>query len=335
MTNPKVTVIVPVYNVEKFISRCLDSIVNQTYKNIEIIIIDDGSKDSSGMIANGFASKDERIAVLHKKNGGVSAARNDGLRRARGDYVVFVDSDDYLEPDFIEYYVNIIVETNADVVCGLKHFSVWNRTQNSDFRYIKIDRSKAMRYVYLEKINVAVWNKIYSRELILNSCIEFDESIWYGEGMLFNIEILQVAENIIVANKMLYHQTFNPDSAMRDFNLNSNLCGLRSLNLQKTKWKISDFELENAWNYHYWYFNFSILKGLIKTHIVNSNEDLYIKCKKELRKYASAPIKSELSIKRKIVDMVITCFPYFAARVFIFKDRIACEQAKENRNLKG
>ena len=327
MINPKVSVIIPVYNVEKYISKCLNSVVNQTYKNIEIVIVDDGSKDNSGVIVDNFASNDKRVVVLHKENAGVSAARNDGLRKSTGEYVVFVDSDDYLELDFIEYYISIIVDTNADVVCGLKHFSIWNRTQSSDFNYSGIDRVKAMRYIYLEKINVAVWNKIYSKELILNSGVEFDESIWYGEGMLFNIEIFQAAENIVVSNKMVYHQIFNPDSAMRDFNLNSNLCGLRSLNLQKTKWKISDPKLENAWNYHYWYFNFSILKGLIKMHMVKSNKELYIKCKKELKKYALAPLKTDLSTKRKLVDMVISHFPYFAAKIFILKDKIACVRA--------
>ena len=95
-TNSKVTIIVPVYNVEKYLRKCLDSLINQTYKNLEIIVIDDGSMDSSGKICDEFAEKDDRVIVIHQKNAGVSIARNVGLDRMSGDYVTFVDSDDYL-----------------------------------------------------------------------------------------------------------------------------------------------------------------------------------------------------------------------------------------------
>ena len=236
MLKSKVSIIVPVYNVEEYLEKCLLSICNQTYINLEIIIVDDGTKDSSGEIADKISAKDDRVIVVHKANGGVSSARNVGIKKATGDYIVFVDSDDYLEKDYVEYYVSIIEETNADVICGLNHFSVWNPKVNNDNSFYSLDNISAMVDIYTEKINVAVWNKMYSRDLIIRENIIFDENIWYGEGMLFNIELLQKAKNIVVANKKVYHQTFNPHSAMRDFNLNSNLCGLKSLDIQKSKW---------------------------------------------------------------------------------------------------
>lgn len=202
--------------------------------------------------------------------------------------MVFVDSDDYLEKDYVEYIVSIIEETNADVICGLNHFSVWNPKVNNDNSFYSLDNISAMVDIYTEKINVAVWNKMYSRDLIIRENIIFDENIWYGEGMLFNIELLQKAKNIVVANKKVYHQTFNPHSAMRDFNLNSNLCGLKSLDIQKSKWIYDDKELLNAWQYHQWYFCFSIVKGLMKIHDVVDNQELYNQCITEVEKKSSS-----------------------------------------------
>ena len=328
MLKSKVSIIVPVYNVEEYLEKCLSSICNQTYTNLEIIIVDDGTKDRSGEIADKINAKDDRVIVVHKANGGVSSARNVGLKKATGDYIVFVDSDDYLEKDYVEYYVSIIEETNADVICGLNHFSVWNPKVNNDNSFYSLDNISAMVDIYTEKINVAVWNKMYSRDLIIRENIIFDENIWYGEGMLFNIELLQKAKNIVVANKKVYHQTFNPHSAMRDFNLNSNLCGLKSLDIQKSKWIYDDKELLNAWQYHQWYFCFSIVKGLMKIHDVVDNQELCNQCITKLRKNRAAIFKVNLSKKRKLICIFISLFPSFAAKLFVIKDKIACVRAR-------
>ena len=114
--NPLVTIIIPVYNVEKYLPKCLDSIINQTYNHLEIIIVDDGSKDSSGLICDEYALKDQRIKVLHKKNGGLSSARNAGLDIAKGDYIMFVDSDDYVESHYCEVPLKHALEKNVRIV---------------------------------------------------------------------------------------------------------------------------------------------------------------------------------------------------------------------------
>ena len=112
--NPLVTVIVPVYKVEPYLRRCLDSIVNQTYKNLEIILIDDGSPDNCGVICDEYAENDKRIKVIHKENGGVSRARNEGINVARGEYIAFVDSDDYIEPDLVEKSCIAVEKSGSD-----------------------------------------------------------------------------------------------------------------------------------------------------------------------------------------------------------------------------
>lgn len=121
MDNPKISVIVPVYNVEPYLRKCLDSIVGQSYKNLEIILVDDGSPDNCGAICDEYEAKDERITVIHQENGGVAAARNAGLSAATGDWLGWVDPDDYIEPDMYEYLLTHALAHDADVaVCALK-----------------------------------------------------------------------------------------------------------------------------------------------------------------------------------------------------------------------
>lgn len=137
MENPKISVIVPVYKVETYLRKCLDSVVNQTYRNLEIILVDDGSPDNCGAVCDEYAAKDGRIQVIHKENGGVSSARNAGLAVATGDWLGWVDSDDWIELDMYEYMLKSALEQDADiVVCGRierypnrSRFFVWENTQ--------------------------------------------------------------------------------------------------------------------------------------------------------------------------------------------------------------
>lgn len=116
-TNPLISVIVPIYNTAKYLPKCLDSIINQTYQNLEIILIDDGSTDDSGKIADQYAHKNSRIKVIHQKNQGLSGARNTGIKKTTGAYITFVDSDDYIEPKMIEHLISSLYKTRADVSC--------------------------------------------------------------------------------------------------------------------------------------------------------------------------------------------------------------------------
>lgn len=121
MNNPKISVIVPVYNVEKFLPTCLDSIIAQSYKNLEIIVVDDGAMDSSGAICDEYAKKDNRIVSLHKQNGGLSDARNYGMQFMTGDYVAFIDSDDYVHPDYFSILYYNLIENDADIsICNFE-----------------------------------------------------------------------------------------------------------------------------------------------------------------------------------------------------------------------
>ena len=181
MKEELISVIIPVYNVEKYIRYCLDSVINQTYKNLEIIIVDDGTKDSSGEIAEEYAAKDSRIKVIHKENGGLSDARNVGLDVATGDYIAFLDSDDVIALDFYEYLYNLIKENDYDIAeCEFYRIpsddienvqNILDEKNKEKEVVVKEETSEEAlcdfygRYLNPYVNKVVVWNKIYKKDI--------------------------------------------------------------------------------------------------------------------------------------------------------------------------
>ena len=163
-----VSVVVPVYGVEKYVEKCLDSLSHQSYENIEVIVVDDGSTDRSGDICEEFAKKDKRIKVFHKTNGGLSDARNYGIKRAKGEYVCLVDSDDWVKSGFVEKMVNVALRENADiVVCGYNDMVPGRITMTGEEATMRL-------LVEQENVDIIAWNKMYRRSL-------FDD-VSYPEG---------------------------------------------------------------------------------------------------------------------------------------------------------
>jgi len=172
-----ISVIVPVYNVEPYVRKCLDSVINQTYRDLEILVIDDGSTDGSGKICDEYAGKDERIKIFHTENRGLSAARNLGLDEAQGEWIGFVDSDDWIEPDMYEVLLKRAEESEADVVeCGVyKEYS--DRTVERKREECQYSGTEAVNLLLQCKLSNAVWNKLWK-----NDCFS---SIRFPEGRVF------------------------------------------------------------------------------------------------------------------------------------------------------
>lgn len=196
---PLISVIVPVYNVEKYLGRCLDSIIAQSYNNLEIILVDDGTRDNSDKICDEYAQKDSRIKVLHTENGGLSAARNRGLKIITGDYVAFVDSDDYIAENMIEKLFDAIKSNNADIsICNPIHIfddnkAEFDNTNKESVIYSPIEAIKEMWYQ--TSFLPSAWAKLFNAEL-------FKETK-YTEGIIFeDIDIMH--EVFIKANKIAY-----------------------------------------------------------------------------------------------------------------------------------
>ena len=173
MENQLISIIVPIYNVEKYLKECIESIINQTYKNIEIILVDDGSPDNCGIICDEYSQKDKRIIVIHKENGGLSDARNKGIDIAKGDYLTFIDSDDFVNIDYIEKLYNSIKLNNTKLAqCGISKVNENNEIierLNYDENYIKTSH-EILNELYGKHLieNVVVWNKMYAKELFRN-----------------------------------------------------------------------------------------------------------------------------------------------------------------------
>lgn len=198
-----VSIIVPVYNTEQFLHQCIESIINQTYKNIEIILIDDGSTDKSGKICDEYAANDNRIKTIHNSNSGVSIARNIGLDNANGKYITFIDSDDYVEKNYIETLVNAIETNNAELaICGIKEI----RNSNTKIRKIRGKLTGIFYEDYYAIIDFLCvpFSKIFLREIIEKYAIRFNTELRYAEDEIFNIGYYKFVTNYTFTEKALY-----------------------------------------------------------------------------------------------------------------------------------
>lgn len=201
-----ISVIVPIYNVEKYLDRCVDSIINQTYKNLEIILVDDGSPDNCPKMCDDYAKIDNRIKVVHKENGGLSDARNVGMEVATGEYVSFIDSDDYISLDFYETLLETIVDNDSDIVeCGVVKFYEDNNFDeySDDLKVTNYDTLYALDGLINENpFKQHVWNKLYKSNIVLD--------IPYAVGKLnedefWTYQIFGKAKKVTRINKTMYY----------------------------------------------------------------------------------------------------------------------------------
>ena len=208
MNNDLISVIIPVYNVEQYLRRCLDSVINQTYKNLEIILIDDGSTDNGGKICDEYALKDNRIKVIHKENGGVALARNAGLDIAKGEYIGFVDSDDYIAKDMYELLYNLLIENKVEVSC-CNIFRLKNNEYVPDLT-LQVEGVITFNEVLSIRQPLVVWNKLYDKNLIGN--YRFDG---FAEDVKFNFEVLKNVKRIVYSKQAKYYWWNRPNSVTR------------------------------------------------------------------------------------------------------------------------
>lgn len=209
----KISIIIPVYNIEKYIEECILSILNQTYKNFELILINDGSKDKSGEICDKF-KKDSRVKIFHKKNGGVSSARNIGIENATGEYLLFVDGDDCLEKNTLEV-IKDKIENNDMLIYGYKEKYVkkeynFHMTENE-----KIENSyQTIQNVVSNKYGGYIFNKVFKKSIILKENLRFNTKIHMCEDMLFVINYLKHCNNIKIVENIMYIYRMRKTSAV-------------------------------------------------------------------------------------------------------------------------
>lgn len=258
----KVSIIVPIYNVEDFLDKCMESILGQTYKNIEIILVDDGSTDSSGKIADKYAEKDSRIKVYHKKNGGLPAARNFGLRKISGKFVSFIDSDDWVDIDYISTLFNAMSYDDSDIsVCGLykayddENIKCSNRYEIDHEVFSNID---AVKDIMLAQpiLKVMAWGKLYKKSLFFKNNIQYPKGRSLGEDAFTTYKLMYFSKKISYINKPLYYYRQRPGSIMSQSKIDSSRYFLDTTNEMKEfadKYYLDiDYEISNykALNYN-------------------------------------------------------------------------------------
>ncbi len=230
-----VSVIVPIYNTEKYLPRCIESICKQTYKNIEIILVNDGSEDKSLEIAKEFAKKDNRIIVLNQKNSGPVIARKNGIRRASGDYVIIEDSDDWLESDLVKKCVEVTkTEENVDIVkfgyiCepSKKEKNILNERLVTERVVVgeRIDQIIKL-LIYSVECN-SVWNEMVKRQLYDFDDKIFDNAVRQGDDLQINLHIFLKAKKIVFLEDNLYHYVDNPDGATNNISAKRIISNIR------------------------------------------------------------------------------------------------------------
>lgn len=209
--NDIISIIVPIYNVDQYLDKCINSIINQTYKNIEIILIDDGSTDNSLTICNNYSKQDSRIKVIHKENGGLSDARNKGIEIAKGEYITFIDSDDYVDLDYVEILYNTITKYEADISISTHRILFPNKTVDKYTfeEYVSTKEEILDKLLYDDGIDTSAWGKLYKKFLF--------KDIRFPKGRLFEdaattYKLIDNANKIAVYSKPTYNYVIRENS---------------------------------------------------------------------------------------------------------------------------
>lgn len=216
-----ISVIIPIYNVEEYLNRCVESILKQTYKNLEIVLVDDGSTDASGKIADKYETIDNRVVVYHKENGGLSDARNYGLDRMKGKYVTFIDSDDYVSSKYVEVLYNSLINNNSDIAIVDTKLVFNNSCEEIEpdeiIKEETFERVDALIRTLRVELRQSAWGKLYKSEMFRN--IRFPKGKLY-EDLAIVFDLLLIASNITYVNASLYYYMVRDNSIMQEkFNI--------------------------------------------------------------------------------------------------------------------
>lgn len=202
----KVSVLMPIYNVEKYLKESIESVLAQTYRNFELILVDDGSPDECGKIIDEYAKQDDRVIAIHQENTGVDAARNNAIKHAIGKYIAFIDSDDAYESRYLELLVNAIEMTHSDMaVCSFTPFGTENPPKFKKIQKQVVNRNTAVEMLLgYNSVNGYVWNKLFKKEIIDDHDIRFEDGYWACDDILFAGNYMYYCNNISIIDDALY-----------------------------------------------------------------------------------------------------------------------------------
>lgn len=318
--NPLVSIIVPVYNGQRYLGECIDSILNQDYENIELIIVNDGSKDASSKIIDEYAKKDKRVKAIYQKNSGVSSARNNGINNANGEYITFVDADDYLEKNYVGYLCNLIVENDADI--SLTPFpnkvTEGNKKINNkiDDYIVLWSGEDAIKNMLYYKVVISSWNKMFSLKLLKKNKVSFNTNLSFGEGFDFTIASFQHSNKVAVGHKRVYnYRVDNANSVMTRFSEKLVTGSIDAQENIKNNFINPTEDLDKAWKYSNWHTHCDCLNTIIGCNVKKQYKYLYKQIRKVCKRDAFCVIGAPISKKEKMKGILYFINPYLAAKI--------------------
>jgi len=319
----KVSLIITAYQSACFLDKLLRSVMGQTYANIEVILVEDGSPDDSGQTADRYACADPRLQVIHRTNGGTCAARNIGLDAATGEYVMIIDGDDWLAADCVEYMIRLIRETGSQMAFSDKVFTSRDQTQTKSDKMETWSAEKATAAIIYPHMAIGPWNKIYSRKLLRENGITFSVP-WFGEGLYFAATAAQHADRVGVGHRKVYHYRLNnQNSGVTNYNVQHGMNALQNIHTIKDSLYLNTAYLRNACDWHIWNNYLFLLKQIIGSDSVDRYASVYRKCIRQLKlKMIPVALKSKVNLKQKIKILVVGSFPVYSARRSIRRARL-------------
>lgn len=305
MNQELISIVIPIYDIQEYLKSCIDSVIVQTYANLEIILVDDGSPDDSPRICDEYAKKDGRIKVIHKKNGGLSAARNAGLKAAKGEYVAFIDGDDYIASNFIEVLYKTCKDTGADISCT-SFYRVYSGKLVAPYK-----KSDAQSFNNLEAIRdiftahslceVMTWNKLYRRTLFADNDIEFPVGKLHEDNFT-TYKLLYFAHTIAFVNQPLYYYIQRDDSIMGRL-FNERRLGVFEMfdearDFFASKGVVVNNELQSS--------KLLSTLGLLNDYVVSdiSNQHIESVLRRELKRMRHVVLNREITKKHKIMYLL-------------------------------
>lgn len=322
-----ITIIVAIYNGQKYLTECIDSILNQNYSRLEIILVDDGSTDESGNICDKYLKKDKRIKVIHQKNGGVSVARNNALKISNGDYICFIDQDDYIENDYVSYLLNLIIENNTEisvvpnVIYASEKQKIYSEKHKSNFSEVWSGKKAACEMLN-SKMEIGPWSKMISKKLIDDNKISYYVGIFGGEGYAFSVESFAASKKVAVGYKGIYnYRVDNYESEMSKFRPRAFKSSLTAVTKLQSKFKDDSDALKKATNYAYWRVYVAFLNSLVASNAQKRYPDEYKILVRNCKKYAYRSITADVPLKRKVKDLLYFISPVLVAKINNSKDK--------------
>lgn len=326
----KVSIIIPVYKSAAFLPKLLESVLNQSYKNLECILVDDGSPDNSGMICDDYKAKDSRVVVIHKENGGTCDARNKGLEIATGHYLMFADGDDWLSLDCVEYLVRIAEENDAEMSMSDCVFTTMDLTQNKRDNIRVMSPEEACCFILYAKTPVGPWNKLYTMDIVKKNNLSFSVP-WFGEGLWFSSMASQLSNKVAVGHRKVYvYRKNNPNSGTAVRDVQNGINALHNIEYIKEKLVIDSKKTRRAADWHIWKNNFNLVMYIVGASAKKKFMSQFVEAKHNMRKLMlPCLLHANISFKFKMCTFCLTIFPVLGAHFALYN-----KKRKFNKDLK-